>query len=286
VADDRAPGTTTVDARDLLADVRGYVFDMDGTLVLGDRRNQGLRPLPGAVELLHELDRHAVPFLVMTNGTTRTPELYARTLRDLGFPVAEERLFTPATGAVEALRERGHGRVLVLGHAGLRDPVADAGFTLVEPEGHPEADAVLVGWYPDFTLAPLEAACHAVWGGAEVFSASQSLFFATAAGRTLGTSRAICGMIEAVTGVAPEIVGKPSQLLLRAAARRLDVPVGDLAVVGDDPALELRMARRAGALAVAVRTGVADDTDLADLVPEERPDLVLDGVVDLLERFG
>ena len=33
-----------------LADARGFVFDLDGTLVLGDRRGHGLRPLPGAVE--------------------------------------------------------------------------------------------------------------------------------------------------------------------------------------------------------------------------------------------
>ena len=34
-----------------LRDVRGFVFDMDGTLVLGDRHNHGLRPLPGAMEI-------------------------------------------------------------------------------------------------------------------------------------------------------------------------------------------------------------------------------------------
>ena len=45
---DRDPGARDPLAR--LRAVRGFLFDMDGTLVLGDRRNHGLRPLPGALE--------------------------------------------------------------------------------------------------------------------------------------------------------------------------------------------------------------------------------------------
>ena len=56
-----------------LRDVRGFVFDMDGTLVLGDRHNHGLRPLPGAVEITGWAAGRGLPFVVFTNGTTRTP---------------------------------------------------------------------------------------------------------------------------------------------------------------------------------------------------------------------
>jgi hypothetical protein len=38
-----------------LRDARGFIFDMDGTLALGDRVNHGLAPLPGAVEILRLL---------------------------------------------------------------------------------------------------------------------------------------------------------------------------------------------------------------------------------------
>jgi hypothetical protein len=44
------------DPLDRLANARGFVFDMDGTLVLGDRRNHELRPLPGAVEIISWVD--------------------------------------------------------------------------------------------------------------------------------------------------------------------------------------------------------------------------------------
>ena len=55
----------------------GFVFDMDGTLVLGDKHNKGLKPLPGALELVHLLKERQVPYVVFTNGTPCTPEVYA-----------------------------------------------------------------------------------------------------------------------------------------------------------------------------------------------------------------
>jgi len=84
------------------------------------------------------------------------------------------------------------------------------------------------------TFDALEAACHAVWGGARLYSASQALYFATATGRAIGTSRAITAMIRSVTGCTVHVIGKPSLDALRAARRRLGVPMADLAVVGDD----------------------------------------------------
>ncbi len=268
-----------------LRSVRGFLFDMDGTLVLGDQRNHGLAPLPGARETTRLLDRRGIGFVVFTNGTTRTPQRYAQDLRELGFALDDGQMLTPASSAVELFVRRGYRRVVVLGGEGMALPLREAGIDVVAPAGRPEADAVFIGWYREFSIDTLEAACHAVWGGAQVFSASQSMFFATAQGRALGTSRPISAMIRDLTGCRVNIVGKPSQEAMRCAARRLGVPAREFAVVGDDPALEIPMARRAGALAIAVRSGLADDDAWLQLPEPQRPHVVLEGAADLLERL-
>ena len=51
------------------------------------------------------------------------------------------------------------------------------------------------------------------------------------------------------------LTGKPSVHALRFVARRLGVPMRQVAVVGDDPLVEMLMARRGGATALAVTTG-------------------------------
>ena len=219
-----------------LADARGFVFDLDGTLVLGDRRGHGLRPLPGAVEITSWAAARGRPFVVFTNGTTRTPAQLAGIMREIGFGLPDEAMMTPASSAVRVLGRQRHQRVMVLGGAGLTEPLAEAGFEVVPPEAGTAADAVLVGWFPEFTMPALEAACHAVWGGAELYSASDTPFFAVDGGRALGTSRAISAMIKSLTGCAIRVVGKPSLDALRSAAERLGLRPGELAVVGDDPA--------------------------------------------------
>jgi 4-nitrophenyl phosphatase len=270
--------------RERLRAARGFVFDLDGTLVLGDRRNRGLAPLPGALEITRWARRQRRPFVVFTNGTTKTPAELASVLRDIGFDLPDDAVMTPASSAVAVLTRRGHRRVLVLGGDGLAVPVRCAGLEVVSAaaDGKPQADAVLVGWYPEFTMAALEAACHAVWDGAEVYTASQSMFFATAQGRAIGTSRAISAMLRSLTGCRVRLVGKPSLDALRCAARRLGVRPGELAVVGDDPELEVPMAHRGRALAIAVTSGLGDESSFDHLPPQRRPHLQVRGVDELL----
>jgi HAD superfamily hydrolase (TIGR01450 family) len=262
--------------------VRGFVFDVDGTLVLGDQRNHGPKPLPGALQLTRWLASRGIPFVLYTNGTARPPEDYARSLREAGFALDDRAFLTPASSAVELFVRRGYRRVLTLGGEGLAAPLRTAGIEVVAPSGKPTADAVLIGWFREFTMDHLEAACHAVWSGAQVYSASQALFFATAAGRALGTSRAIAAMIKDLTGCRIHIVGKPSLTALASAARRLEVRVRDLAVVGDDPSLEVPMAHRGGAFAIAVRTGLGDARSFANVPRNRQPHLTTHGVRELL----
>jgi len=278
VADDPVPLPA-----DRLRTVRGFVFDLDGTLVLGDRNNHGLAPLPGAVELTRWVAARGLPFAVFTNGTTKTPGQLARTLRSLGFELPDDAVLTPASSAAEVFTRRGYRRVLVLGGDGVAEPLRAAGLEVVGPDGQrPAVDAVLAGWYPEFTLPALEAACHAVWAGARLYSCSQSLFFATAGGRAIGTSRAISAMISSLTGARARLVGKPSLAALSAAARRLGLPASALAVVGDDPELEVPMAHRGRALAIAVSSGLGGPESYRHLPPDRRPHLHLTGVDELL----
>ncbi len=268
-----------------LRGAKAFVIDLDGTLVLGDRHNRGLSPLPGAVELVAHLGGKGVPFAMFTNGTARSPRSYAAILRELGFDLPDTSMLTPAQVAVEICLRRGHARVMVLGGDGLAEPLREAGIEVVPAAGRQLVDAVVVGWFRDFGFEHLEAACHAVWGGARLYSASQSQFFATAEGKVLGTSRAICAVITDATGSRPVVVGKPSLDALRTAARRLGVRPRELVVVGDDPELEGPMARRGGALAVAVTTGIGDAGSFAELNESRRAHLVLEGVDELLELY-
>jgi 4-nitrophenyl phosphatase len=272
---------------DRLRRVRGFVLDMDGTLVLGDRENRGIRPLPGAVEFVRLLTERGLRFCVFTNGTVKTPQQCADALEQAGFPLPDDVVLTPATSAVELFLRRGHRRVMVLGGTGITEPLGAAGIETLPPVPGTTADAVLAGWYRrELTFESLEAAVAAVSAGAAFYSASQSPYFATAEGRTLGSSRAISAVVRDVTGCRVTVVGKPSVQALDVAARHLGVAADELAVVGDDPELEVPMALAGGALAIAVHSGIGSAGFFADRPEDERPHLDLADVGVLADLLG
>lgn len=279
----RAPNTLVP----TLANVRGFVFDVDGTLALADKNLSGYQPLPGARELLALLRQREVPYVGFTNGSAKTPAQLAHALTHIGIKLDEQQMLTPVSVALDLFKRRRYKRVLVLGGEGVWKPLVDAGFDVVRtPERADDADAVLIGWYPSFVLADLDAACRAVWNGAALYTVSKAAYLASREGRTLGVSGALAAAIRSVTGKNAVVVGKPSALALTCASARLGgIKPAQMAIVGDDISLENAMALRGGSFSIGVHTGLSSAADFDELPPQSRPHLSLTGVDRLLEML-
>jgi 4-nitrophenyl phosphatase len=263
--------------------IKGFMFDLDGTLLLSDHALGSYEVLPGAIEVLEHLAAKSIPYLVFTNGSAYPPPEQAKRLRDLGLPVADDRMFTPSSVASDVMARHGIRRTLVLGKRGVGYALAEAGIETVfpgEPRAH-EADAVYVGWHPECHMKDIEAACQAIWAGAKLYVASDVPFFATREGRSMGYSYAIVGAIRRMTKVPMILTGKPSLLAMRFVARKLGVPVRAVGVVGDDPAVEIIMAQRGGATAFGVTTGVMKQVDWERESGKRRPHYVLNDLREL-----
>jgi 4-nitrophenyl phosphatase len=265
--------------------LKGFMFDLDGTLLLSDRSLGGYEILPGAIDLLTELVGRKVPFVVLTNGSAYPPAEQAAKLRNAGLPVDDERMLTPSSIAAALMARDGVQRALILGSHGVGHALRAAGIDTVHA-GEPrerEVQAVYVGWYPDCTMKAIEAACHAIWAGARLYVASDVPFFASKQGKTMGYSHAIVGAIRRVTRAPMILTGKPSQHALRFVAQRLGLRRRDLGIVGDDPSVEIIMARRGGARAFAVTTGVTGRAEWARQTGLRRPEYILRNLGELLE---
>jgi 4-nitrophenyl phosphatase len=263
---------------------KGLMFDLDGTLILSDRKLGGYTAIPGAAEALAELDARGVPWIAMTNGSAYAASVQAPRLRAVGLPVADERLFTPNSVAGKAMIERGYSNVLVLGTQGVADALSEMGVrcTMPQDEAAHEADAVYVAWHPECSMPDIHLACERVLDGAAFLTASDVPFFATKDGRSFGYSCAINGAVSRVTGREPEACGKPSALALTLIAEELGVAEEDVGVVGDDAIAEMQMARAGGAIGIAVASGSTDRAQWAAQPPGREPHVVIDSVRDLL----
>ncbi len=271
-----------------LKPVEGLLFDLDGTLVLSDRSLSGYQVLPGAVELLNNLKARGVPFVVLTNGTNYPASEQAPKLRALGLPISDDALLTPSSVAADLMPRRGVKRVLVLGTPGVGHALAQTGIQTVFTRDHgtEQVDAVYIGWYPDCGMKDIEAAAKAIWNGAELYVASDVPFFATAGGKSMGYSYAISAAVRRVTNAPMILTGKPSLHALRFVAKKLGIPMRRIGVVGDDPLVEMIMARRGGAVGFGVTTGITKASDWMKQPPGRRPHRVLRSLDEILRFRG
>jgi NagD protein len=284
-------GRPLPEAAGRIARARGFIFDMDGTIALGDKASGGHQALPGAIEVLARLRRRGVPFRVFTNGSAKPPAAYAASLRAAGFDLADEEMMTPSTAAAAWLTRQKLRRVRVLGTAGTAAPLVAAGIEVIDPDDATAegVEAVYTGWFREFAFTHLEIACHDIWAGARLVTASHVPFFATATGRGIGASFAINVAIGALTEKRARVLGKPSRSAFDCALAAMGLPrsaAADVVVVGDDPALEMRMANAAGAVSVGVATGLRTLATLKALPERDRPLLALCAVGELVPLLG
>jgi 4-nitrophenyl phosphatase len=264
--------------------IAGFMFDVDGTLLLSDRSLGSYELLPGAIEVLTALKERSVPFALLTNGSAYPPQEQAARLRRIGLPIEDSQMITPSSVTAEQLSRLGVKRVLVLGTRGVGQSLLESGIQTVYT-GEPDAsqvEAVYVGWHPDCGMKDIEVACNAIWRGAKLYAASDVPFFASKQGRTIGYTFAIIGAIRRLTKAPVVITGKPSLRALRFVANRLGIPMNRMGVVGDDPIVEAVMARRGGATMFGVTTGVTTLEEWLLQPATRRPHRVLGDLRDLL----
>ncbi|HWU02486.1 MAG TPA: HAD hydrolase-like protein, partial [Novosphingobium sp.] len=228
------------------------------------------------------------PFRVFTNGSAKPPAAYAASLRAAGFDLADHEMMTPTVSAAIWFAANGLRRVRVLGDPGVETPLLDHGIEVRRASDPGEVDAVFTAWFRDFTFPDLEAGCEAVWAGARLTTASHVPFFATAKGRGIGSSFAINKMISALTGKQAKVLGKPSRVAFDAALAAMELPrsaAGQVVVVGDDPALEMAMARGCGAIGVGMTTGLMRADTVGGLPEGQQPDAVIDALQEMIALF-
>lgn len=260
-----------------LSQLHGLIIDIDGTLFRGET------PLPGLVPFFAHLQRRAIDFVIVTNNTIRTPAQYQQKLAGCGIEVEEAQVLTAAVATVIHLRQvfRPGGAIYVIGEPCLRETVRAGGFELVDDASHP-AEVVVVGGDSGLTYAKLKDAILHLQRGVPLIGTNPDMLIPTEAGLVpeAGTTLAA---LQAATGVAPTVIGKPERLLYEIALQRLGCAPERTAMLGDRLDTDIIGAQRAGLKTILVTTGV--DNEAAMDQKEIYPDAIVAGLRELVERW-
>jgi HAD superfamily hydrolase (TIGR01450 family) len=224
----------------VLGDCRGFVFDLDGCVWHGSTL------IPGAGETLTALHRAGRGVAFLTNNSRATGRDMRAKLHRLGLDWVEHAL-TPLEILGQVVAERyGPSRVLVIGAAELAAVVAGAGHEVVDVRDFRKATVVAVGNDFDLSYERLAAAARAAAAGAPLVTPNVDPRLPIEDGDFLPGCGAIVAAVSAAAGVKPVVVGKPEPPLFRIALRRLGLPPGQAAMVGDSVESDIAGGRGAG----------------------------------------
>ena len=254
---------------------RAYLLDLDGTLYSGDGA------IPGAPEALARLRKQKIPHRLVTNTTSRSRAMLVQRLRDYGFDVSPEEVFTATLAGAEVIKEAGYRSVApFVPEPALSDmqELELCGGTSGHAAGRPEA--VVVGDLGErWTYALLQEAFEYLMSGAALIALSRDRYWLHDGRLTLDAGAFVAGL-EFTAGKDAVVAGKPSPAFYAAALRSLglDAPA-TAAMVGDDLWSDVQGAQRAGLQGWLVRTGKYRESVLRE--SGIKPDRILDSVAAL-----
>jgi phosphoglycolate/pyridoxal phosphate phosphatase family enzyme len=270
-------GTSPVDVHS--GAIKGILFDLDGTIYLGDAL------ISGAARAIATLKGAGVKIGYLTNKPIEPRDAYARKLTRLGVPTVPEEVVTSSLVLARWLRRQLPGATLfVVGEVPLQAELAGAGFVLTDDPA--QVDVVVAAFDRTFDYRKLTIAMRAIKRGARFVATNPDRTCPTPEGE-IPDCAAVVGAIEGCTGQRVEMIaGKPSAVMLDVALERLAVDPRDCLMVGDRLETDILMGRRAGVRTALVLSGIARREDLVAGDPAERPDFVVDTVGDLPALLG
>ena len=248
---------------------KGYLIDLDGTIYKGKER------IPAGEAFVHELQWRNIPYLFVTNNTTRTPETVQTMLAEqFNVETSIETIYTATLATVDYLNDKNLGKkVYVIGDVGLKQAIAKAGY--IEDTDNPDYVVVGLDWEVDYEK--LSIATLAIQKGAHFVGTNPDLNIPTERGLMPGAG-SIITLIEVATRVKPIYIGKPNAIIMEKAVEHLGLPRQEVIMVGDNYLTDIRAGIDNDIPTLLVTTGFTKSEEVPDLPIQ--PDYVLSSLAE------
>ncbi|SET34228.1 4-nitrophenyl phosphatase [Oceanobacillus limi] len=234
---------------------KGYLIDLDGTMYRG---NEVIKEAPDFVNRLREKN---IPYLFLTNNSSKTPEAVSDKLNQMGIHSTPEHVFTSSMATAKYLKQQKQdASCYVIGEVGLHDALKREGLQITDQH----CDFVVTGMDREITYEKLAQACIAIREGAQFVSTNSDIAIPTERGLLPGNG-ALTSVITVSTGKKPIFVGKPESIIVEEALNVLGTDIKETLVVGDNYHTDIQAGINAGIDTLMVFTGLTPYEDLPNL---------------------
>jgi HAD superfamily hydrolase (TIGR01450 family) len=244
-----------------LKDYAHVLFDMDGTVVIGDE------PMPGAVDFVDACRDAGAAVGFITNASMPTATDIGRRLASVGIGLPGDVLMTSSIALADEISER-FDTVVCAGHRGLRAALLASGLEVVAADSARAAElvgadvALAIGLFPHQVDPYTPNLVSFLEAGAPCYVPTMEVTWPTPRGLKPGNGRTIAHL-QSLVHFEPIVCGKPSRVFAQRLRRRWHLREPIL-VVGDSWQADVALAEDNGWDSILLLTGTTSGSDLDD----------------------
>ena len=244
-----------------------FLFDMDGTLYLGDQLYDFTK------ELLAKIREKGKRYLFMTNNSSKSVADYVKKLAKLGIEATEEDFITSSQATAYYLKLHHAGaRLYVCGTNSLKEELRKNGFEITE--NLDEVDLIVMGFDTELTFKKLEDVSKLLLTREDIpYIATNPDYVCPTEFGSVPDCGSVCDMIYNATKKRPLVIGKPEPLMPQLAMQQHGYSKEETVVIGDRIYTDIKSGLNAGVTGVLVMSGETTQ-EILD-ASEEKPHIVL-----------
>lgn len=259
----------------MIKDIKLYLFDMDGTLYLGNRL------FPFTIELLNGIKEKGNRYMFMTNNSSKSVDAYIKKLDDFGIESQKSDYITSSMATIHYIKQNFRDNIFyVCGTRSLVSEFEEAGINVTDD--HAKAEAIVMGYDTELTYKKLEDVCKILLDKDVPYIATNPDYVCPTEYGSVPDCGSVCDMIYNATGKRPYFVGKPSALMPNLAMKIAGVKPHETAVIGDRIYTDIKSGINAGAVSVLVMSGETDEEILRNST--DKPDIILADAGEILRK--
>ncbi|MBN1350813.1 HAD-IIA family hydrolase [candidate division KSB1 bacterium] len=253
--------------------IQNFLIDIDGVLL-----NDNL-VIDGAKIALEYLERNDFRYALVTNTTRISKAMLLERLRAHEFAIDGSRVITPVTATIDHIkRKMKAARCYLIAPDDLKSEFYDAGLTIIESEA--SVDFVILGYDMRIDFGVLDIAFRLIKNGAHLVAMHESKSFPAQPKPHIGLGAFVRALVYS-TNTKATVIGKPNVAFFQAAMRTISAEINETVMIGDSLQGDIIGARHAGLIAIMVRTGNFDASELQN--SELQPDVIIDSIKQLPE---
>ncbi|MBQ3068557.1 MAG: HAD-IIA family hydrolase [Clostridia bacterium] len=252
---------------------RLFLFDMDGTLYLGNRLFDFTPALLAAIR------EAGGRYLFMTNNSSKSVRDYIQKLATLGIEAAYEDFITSSQATARYLKQHHQGqRLYVCGTRSLIEELESEGFEVTT--ALETVDVIVMGFDTELTFRKLEDVCRLLLTRELPYIATNPDYVCPTEFGSVPDCGSVCDMIFNATGKRPFVIGKPSPMMPLLAMEMTGCDKDDTVVIGDRIYTDVKSGLAAGVTSVLVMSGETTQAILD--ASDDKPDFVMESAAELM----